>query len=513
MKHLIRLSILLCILAAHLYGQPVFQNPDFELGSLEGWEELAGGTKFVSDAEAYSGAYCAAIEGRGKLEQVVEGLEPGTDYLLTFYTKALGGGRSNIGMQDYGRGKSAVIVEDTTYQKFEIPFRTGLESTSGMLFIYNLKSTGTIYADDFTLVKDDESAFNSSLPDVPDGFHWEKIEHLSDEFNEDGLDESKWLDYHPYWNGREPSRYSKDNVNVTNDNLILINTSQVDDLSEVANPDQDVWVDAAVITSKNRNVSYGYYEARIKESNISMMSAFWFQGKYSEIDVIENIGAPSNSNGHEKQMHMNTHYYPGGWDNDQTTPRNWTMPYLAGEDYHVYGVWWIDERHMNFYHNGTLTAEVELPGDYDEPMYMFFDTEVFTWEGLPTIESLNNPDLNTMYVDWVRSWELAPGSSVEQSSTSNLPDQSSLIQNYPNPFNPETQIEYQLTQAGPVQLAILNARGEQIRTLVQERKEAGQYRTEWDGQDSYGTPVASGIYVSQLIAGKTVAVHKMVLIR
>ena len=503
----------LIVLVTHLHAQPVIQNPDFELGTLEGWAEKAGGTKFVSDTEAYSGFFCAAIEGRGKLEQTVEGLEPGTDYLLTFYTKATGGGRSNVGFENYGRGKTATIKNDTTYQKIELQFRTGLEATSGVLFIYNLSSTGTIYADDFLIVQDTKSAFESSLPDPPGGFHWERIEHLSDEFNEDGLDESKWLDYHPYWSGRTPSQYSKDNAEVTDGYLLLTSTSRVENMSEVADPINDNWVDAAVITSKNRDVSYGYYEARIKESNISMMSAFWFQGRYSEIDVIENIGAPSNNNGNERQMHMNTHYYPGGWANDKKTPKSWTMPYPAGEDYHVYGMWWIDAFSIRFYHNGTLTAEVDLPGDYDEPMYMFFDTEVFTWEGLPTIESLDNPDLNTMTVDWVRSWELSPGSAVDTSPDSRLPDRSSLIQNYPNPFNPETQIEYQLPQAGSVKLSILNARGEKIRTLVQHRKEAGNHSVQWDGRDAAGFSVASGIYFSRLQSGPVIQVNKIMLIR
>jgi len=39
-------------------------------------------------------------------------------------------------------------------------------------------------------------------------------------------------------------------------------------------------------------------------------------------------------------------------------------------------------------------------------MYLFFDTEVFTWEGLPTFKELKNPKRNAMRVDWVRAWRL-----------------------------------------------------------------------------------------------------------
>jgi hypothetical protein len=41
-------------------------------------------------------------------------------------------------------------------------------------------------------------------------------------------------------------------------------------------------------------------------------------------------------------------------------------------------------------------------------MYLFFDTEVFTWYGLPTVASLKDPNLNTMLVDWVRAWKQVP---------------------------------------------------------------------------------------------------------
>jgi hypothetical protein len=37
---------------------------------------------------------------------------------------------------------------------------------------------------------------------------------------------------------------------------------------------------------------------------------------------------------------------------------------------------------------------------------MFFDTEVFAWEGWPDLESLRDAARNTMRVDWVRSWKL-----------------------------------------------------------------------------------------------------------
>jgi len=105
-------------------------------------------------------------------------------------------------------------------------------------------------------------------------------------------------------------------------------------------------------------------------------------------------------------MLINTHYYPDGWDHDRKTPVQWAMPSGSAETFHRYGMWWVDENTVRFYHDGEQVAEVETGGPFLEPMYLFFDTEVFTWEGLPTIESLQDESANTMLVDWVRAWRL-----------------------------------------------------------------------------------------------------------
>ena len=94
-----------------------------------------------------------------------------------------------------------------------------------------------------------------------------------------------------------------------------------------------------------------------------------------------------------------------------------------------------------------------------------------------------------------------------------LPAQFGLAQNYPNPFNPETTIEYQLPQGAPVQLRVFNILGQQIRTLVDEVRDAGHYRVIWDGKDQSGRPVASGIYFCQLTAGSYHQTRKMTLLK
>jgi hypothetical protein len=91
------------------------------------------------------------------------------------------------------------------------------------------------------------------------------------------------------------------------------------------------------------------------------------------------------------------------------------------------------------------------------------------------------------------------------------PGEYKLFQNYPNPFNPVTKINYQLPKDGRVKLVIYDILGREIKTLVNELKQAGKYIVEFNG-----THFASGVYFYriQVEGGKSyTAVKKMVLIK
>jgi len=93
-----------------------------------------------------------------------------------------------------------------------------------------------------------------------------------------------------------------------------------------------------------------------------------------------------------------------------------------------------------------------------------------------------------------------------------------LYQNYPNPFNPETWIPYQLGSASPVTIHIYNSVGQLILRLHLGLKKPGLYLTKdkaayWDGRDSFGEKVASGVYFYRLQAGNFSAVRKMVILK
>ncbi len=80
-------------------------------------------------------------------------------------------------------------------------------------------------------------------------------------------------------------------------------------------------------------------------------------------------------------------------------------------------------------------------------------------------------------------------------------DEFKHVRIFPNPFNHGTVIEYRLPNGfkGIVKIEIYSLAGQLIKTLVEEEKSAGRFRTFWDGLNNYGQQVSSGIYLCSFI--------------
>jgi hypothetical protein len=92
-------------------------------------------------------------------------------------------------------------------------------------------------------------------------------------------------------------------------------------------------------------------------------------------------------------------------------------------------------------------------------------------------------------------------------------DESGVVNNYPNPFNTSTSIEYELKEESRVILRVFNARGQEIRTLMDRTQGYGVYTVIWDGRGRNLQPAPSGIYyLVAEINGKR-EMKKMVLLK
>ncbi len=87
-----------------------------------------------------------------------------------------------------------------------------------------------------------------------------------------------------------------------------------------------------------------------------------------------------------------------------------------------------------------------------------------------------------------------------------------LFQNYPNPFNPETTIKYSIGKPGNVKLTFYNILGESVFSYS-EIKSAGTFEFKWDGRDSQGDPVNSGVYFYKLETREFSSSRKMLMLK
>ena len=83
-----------------------------------------------------------------------------------------------------------------------------------------------------------------------------------------------------------------------------------------------------------------------------------------------------------------------------------------------------------------------------------------------------------------------------------------LEQNYPNPFNPSTEIEFSIPKSGLVMLFVYNVLGEEVETLLNEVKEAGNYNVSFNGAE-----LPSGVYFYKLTSGNYINTKKMLMIK
>ncbi|NWF88896.1 MAG: T9SS type A sorting domain-containing protein [Ignavibacteriaceae bacterium] len=135
--------------------------------------------------------------------------------------------------------------------------------------------------------------------------------------------------------------------------------------------------------------------------------------------------------------------------------------------------------------------------------------------------------VNGQTVIWPVSYQLAelpwmldsltiedpPSFLTDNNDIALLPNQYSVSQNYPNPFNPVTRIQYNLPQRTKVKMEIYDITGRLVHFLSDAEQDAGVHIADWNGNDSYGNSVASGIYFLKFNAGGYSKTLKMMLMK
>ena len=160
----------------------------------------------------------------------------------------------------------------------------------------------------------------------------------------------------------------------------------------------------------------------------------------------------------------------------------------------------------------TETAsEILYPGETTDIPIQFFANESDT--SLTTnilIKSLD-PQFSSKVVP-VRFHVNATATHVDERLPGKI-SRFALRQNYPNPFNPSTIIKFELPFSSFVEIKVYNTLGQQIKTLTARKFASGIYSVTWDGTNSGGINVASGIYLVRFKAKNVSLCRKIILLR
>lgn len=286
-----------------------------------------------------------------------------------------------------------------------------------------------IPASAFSNINPDFPSFTSIDDTTPSSKKWVKFDAMSDEF--DTWNSAKW--FKSTWNYGVPvfMSTSPQNSGVTDGKLWIkatLNNSNANGR----------WFQSARIHSKEETKYPMYTEARIKTAHISAYNTYWLNNgdinNRDEIDIIENNSKPSCTDcaADDFPNQMNSQYFHADASKTPQTVRNYGNYKRANlsqnntlrnvgwnEDYHTYGVWWKDEKNIQFYLDGEPAGSVTVGEDRSGQTYenRFFTREleiifdVWTSQegwlgGLPPKTDLENDAINTMRIDWVRTWKL-----------------------------------------------------------------------------------------------------------
>jgi len=161
--------------------------------------------------------------------------------------------------------------------------------------------------------------------------------------------------------------------------------------------------------------------------------------------------------------------------------------------------------HTNF----ALSRSGEFIAITDEDGVSVIDSITFN-EQITDTSFGRSPDASNNWIFMIAT----PGTSniVTNVENDNVPGTFSLAV-YPNPFNPATTIQYTIPERSEVKFKIYDILGNEVWKHSISEQTAGTYKLMWNGINSTGTQVSSGIYIINFSAGKLSKSFKMMLMK
>ena len=162
--------------------------------------------------------------------------------------------------------------------------------------------------------------------------------------------------------------------------------------------------------------------------------------------------------------------------------------------------------------NSTLAYSASLSSGSPLPSWLNFNPATQTFSGSPSsagssIIKVTVTDNDSAKASCTFTLNVSPHTAINPKGEQ-IVNEYELFQNYPNPFNPNTKINFALPKQGLVTLKIYDITGREIKTLVNEVKQAGYYTVDFNASH-----LSSGVYFYKIQSGDFSSVKRMVLIK
>jgi hypothetical protein len=162
---------------------------------------------------------------------------------------------------------------------------------------------------------------------------------------------------------------------------------------------------------------------------------------------------------------------------------------------------------MNTAQSGTLPDSSNTPQQFQSVIDPAAPAGVYTYAITTSGNDPGTPShvLNIRIAVVSSVTDVEPGDAIARSFA--------LYQNEPNPFNPMTKVMFDMPEERRVSLAIYDASGRRIKTLVDGVLRSGRHEIAWNGLNDSGEGVASGVYFLRMEAGAYTDRIKMTLVK
>jgi hypothetical protein len=161
--------------------------------------------------------------------------------------------------------------------------------------------------------------------------------------------------------------------------------------------------------------------------------------------------------------------------------------------------------------------EMRLSGDLNGNQLWMLDMQKMVPMELISGQ-VNHHSVNLISSNLKNRYKLVYGSRADanriiEEAFGSIPEQFSLGNNYPNPFNPKTVIPFSIPEPSLVTINIYDITGREINQIVHEYLGSGFYTRKWNGQNSKGKPVSTGVYYYSIETKLFKKFKKMILLK